>query len=562
MKLMKFVLMAGAAILGMTNIAGECNAERYDLALVNARIWTGDPVKPNARVALIRDGVFVFIGDEAPADFEADRTIDAHGQRVLPGLIDTHVHLSGAAEGLAILDLRGAESREALLDRVRTSAGELERDEWLIGRGWSAESWPDQRPPTAEEVDEAAGGRRALLTRMDGHSLIASRSALEYAGIDVDGPENPAGGKIERDGAGVPTGAIFEQAMSILYSRVPRRDEGTLRELVARAAHHANSLGVTQVGSIDPRGVVEGLFVDLDQSGELTLRCAVTVAGSVDHIDEWKPILEWASANPKLSGRVHIVGFKAYMDGSLGSRTAWQLAPYLDNPSELENAGFPLAMAADGTLPKLIRLGASMGLQPAVHAIGDRANRMLLDWYEQEMSASERRKLRPRVEHAQHLSREDIARFAHLNVIPSMQPYHKADDGRYAERRLGSQRIKTSYAFRDLVDSGAQLAFGSDWPVVSVNPFLGIHAAVTARTLDDEIFVPSQSITVEEALRAYTSVAAYCLHSEDFTGRISPGYAADLIVLDRDILAIDPELIDETRVLTTIVGGDVVFEAR
>lgn len=562
MKLTKLVLIAGAAMVGTAVLARECGAERCDLAVVNARIWTGDPAKPTARVALIRDGVFVFIGDETPADFEADRTIDAHGQRVLPGLIDTHVHLSGAAEGLAILDLRGAESREALLDRVRTRAGELERDEWLIGRGWSAESWPDQRPPTAEEVDEAAGGRRALLTRMDGHSLIASRSALEYAGIDVDGPENPAGGKIQRDGARVPTGAIFEQAMSILYQRVPRRDEGTLRELVARAAYEANSLGVTQIGAIDSQGVVENIFVDLDESGELPLRCAVTVSGGMDHLEQWRPTLQWASANPKLSDRVRVIGFKAYMDGSLGSRTAWQLAPYLDNPSELENAGFPLAMAADGTLPKLIRLGASMGLQPAVHAIGDRANRMLLDWYEEEMSASERRELRPRVEHVQHLTREDIARFAELDVIPSMQPYHKADDGRYAERRLGSERIRTSYAFRDLIDSGAQLAFGSDWPVVSVNPFLGIHAAVTARTLDGEIFVPSQSITVEESLRAYTSVAAYCLRSEDFTGRISPGYAADLIVLDRDILTIDPELIDETRVLTTIVGGDVVYEAR
>jgi len=234
--------------------------------------------------------------------------------------------------------------------------------------------------------------------------------------------------------------------------------------------------------------------------------------------------------------------------------------PYLDNPEDrgAENAGFPLALAATGELRDIILAGAEMGLQPIVHAIGAKANSVLLDWYA-EIPGSVRDQVRPRIEHAQHLTPRDVPRFGTLGVIPSMQPYHKADDGRYAVDRLGLERNRTSYAFRGLLDTGATLAFGSDWPVVSVDPMLGIHAAVTARTLDGDTFVPEQSITVAEALAAYTRAAATALHSEADTGMLREGYAADFIVLDRDIFAIDPMDIPQLRVLHTFLAGEEVF---
>jgi len=328
-----------------------------------------------------------------------------------------------------------------------------------------------------------------------------------------------------------------------------------VRDLTKVALRTLNSFGVTQIGAIDTRAYVTSHLTMLDERGELPVRVGVSLAGGGDTLVTMRPLLAWAASHPHPSPRVHILGFKGYMDGSLGSRTAWMLKPYTDDPG---NSGFPLAMAATGILSRMVIEAADLGLQPTVHAIGDRANRQILDWYQ--AMGPKRWGVRPRVEHAQHLDPADIPRFARMGVIPSMQPYHKADDGRYAEERLGPERIKTSYAYRDLYDSGAMLAFGSDWPVVSCDPFLGVWAAVTAQTITGETFVPEQSLTVEEALTCYTRHGAYTLKSESETGMIQPGYRADFIVIDRDILRIDPMRIKDTRVLRTYVGGALVYE--
>ena len=540
-------------------VAGVAAAQPADLVVTNARIWTAEPGQPQPRALAIRDGRFVYVGDEAGLAAYVGRDterFDAGDRRILPGLIDTHVHIEGAAMSLGRLDLRGATSREDLLRRVRRYARALPRDDWVLGRGWSAESWPDPTPPTPAELDTATDGRPTVLVRMDGHSLIASASALSRAGVTRDGPPDPPGGKIGRDATGAPTGAIFEQAMGLVSGLAPEPSLDRVRDLTRQAVGVLNSFGVTQVGAIDSRDFVTTHLTMLDRRGALPLRVGVSLAGGGDTVAGWRPILSWAAANPQPTPHVRILGFKGYMDGSLGSRTAWMLEPFTDDPG---NSGFPLAMAESGDLETLITLGANMGLQPAVHAIGDRANRTVLDWCAA-LPEDQRRAVRPRVEHAQHLDPADIPRFARMGVIPSMQPYHKADDGRYAEERLGPDRIRTSYAYRSLYDSGATLAFGSDWPVVSCNPFLGIAAAVTARTINGETFVPEQSLTVEEALVCYTTHGAYTLKSERDTAQIQPGAEADFIVIDRDILAIDPLLIARTRVERTYLGGDLVYE--
>ncbi|MEO0652179.1 MAG: amidohydrolase, partial [Planctomycetota bacterium] len=369
------------------------------------------------------------------------------------------------------------------------------------------------------------------------------------------GPDDPAGGKIGRAPDGSPDGALYESAMGLLTKRIPASTIDEERAWMRRVLAEANGYGITQVGAIEPRHSIDRLLVPLDRAGELSLRVRATVRDAGPSLDAWLRALARIEDDLEPSPRVAVLGFKGFMDGSLGSRTAWMLEPFADDP---QNRGFPLALASSGELQTLIGLAAERGLQPAVHAIGDRANRTLLDWYGA-LSPEQRGALRPRVEHAQHLDPEDVPRFAELGVVASMQPLHKADDGRYAQARLGPERCESSYAFRDLLDSGAVLAFGSDWPVVSCDPWRGIAAAVTGRTLDGARFTPEQSLTVEEALRAYTTGAAHALHSERFSGRLTPGYVADLVVLDDDVLAARTHAeIVGTRVRATLLDGDVV----
>ncbi|MHC4975395.1 MAG: amidohydrolase [Planctomycetota bacterium] len=534
-----------------------------DTVYRNARIWTADETNPHASVIAIDDSTIIYVGDEEGAQrFIGDdtATIDIDGRRIIPGLIDTHVHLQGAANSFAILNLREATSREHLLEIIRQTAADKPQDAWIEGHGWSAESWPDQSPPSADELDEASGDRPVVLTRMDGHSLIASRRALEIAGITSGTPEDPPGGTIERDANDVPTGAVFEQAMGLVRRYQPSTSDEAWIALLQKAQLHAHSLGITQVGAIESPTFLRNVVIPLDNQGTLTLRVQATISQGTDTLEEWRPSLEWATSNRHASPLVRIVGFKGYMDGSLGSRTAWMHEPYLDNPENIadDNAGYPLAMAGSGLLRDLILEGASMGLQPAVHAIGTRANEKILDWYEQ-IPDDTRRAVRPRIEHSQHLTPQDIARFGSLGVIPSMQPYHKADDGRYANQRIGHERNESSYAFRELIETQAALAFGSDWPVVSVNPFLGIAAAVNARTLDGDTFVPEQSITIEQALLAYTRHAAFCLHTEGTTGMLRAGYKADMLILDRDILSTPPDELASVTVEQTIINGSTVY---
>lgn len=547
------------AMFALALFACPAALAQADLVVRNAKIWTGGNDRPEALA--VRGGKFTVIGSNADVALQIGPTtkvIEAGGKRVLPGLIDAHVHLGNAARSLSALDLRGASGREDLLARLEAFARDMPSGAWIVGTGWSAESWPDQRPPTAQEIQRAAGDRPAALIRMDGHSLLASDKALALAGITKEGPADPPGGKIARADDGAPTGAVIDEAMTLITAKVPAPAEEERRAALLRAIGLCNAAGLTAVGAIETRETAEALAA-LDREKPLTLRIAVTVWDEeAKTVDAWKPTLEWAAKHARLSPRIRVLGFKGYMDGSLGSRSAWMAAPYADDPA---NSGFPLAMASDGSLRELILLGASMGLQPAVHAIGDRANHVILEWYG-ELAPAVRAKVRPRIEHAQHLLPGDIGLFLTNNVIASMQPYHKADDGRYAEARLGPERVKTSYTFASLVNDGARVAFGSDWPVVSNSPFLGMWAAVCSRTLDGRTFVPEEALHIEDALHLYTSQAAWALQSEQSIGRIAQGLQADFVMLDRDIAEVPAEEIRDVRAVLTAVAGAVVFKAE
>jgi len=359
---------------------------------------------------------------------------------------------------------------------------------------------------------------------MDGHSSVVNSAALKLAGITKDGPPDPPGGSIDRDANGEPTGILRENATSLVDRLVPAPSRDQVVAGLKAAIKHANAHGITSVCDIP--GLDLNPYAVIAREKAPTMRfflypsstnfsTAITVARGFQGTPYW----------------MDIKGFKCYMDGSLGSHTAYMHEPFSYNPPDkpADFRGIPMPGALNGQYAKNFSAASKSGFQSIVHAIGDEGNHLLLNLLER--SDPNIRKSRNRSEHAQHLLPEDIPRFANLGVIASMQPYHKADDGRYAEKHIGAERCHSSYAYRMLLDAGAKLAFGSDWPVVDLNPFLGMEAAVTGRIMTGAIWEPQNNIKVEEALRAYTSDAAYAAFAEKEVGRIQKGYRADFVVL-------------------------------
>jgi predicted amidohydrolase YtcJ len=512
------------AALSVCILAGS--GEPADLVVENARIWS-DGLEGLAEFAAVRDGRFVHIG-AAEDDLIGPSTerVDAQGRVVIPGLIDAHAHmLSGGLEATRI-SLREAGSREEFVERIDAWVRGLEPGEWVLGGRWSTESWLDPAQPTRAWVDQVAGDHPLYLTRMDGHSALANSKALGLASITRDGPPDPAGGVIERDPAtGEPTGVLRDSAMDLVARHIPPPTSQNKLRALRHAVRVALRYGITAVSDIVPPDdlpVYEQLA--RDNPG---VRFFIYVSAS-----DWAKARDAAAGFRGRAGWVEIRGFKAYMDGSLGSRTAYMREPYRGNdPSRRGWRGLLIEDAAPGRLDRNLEVARDTGLQSIVHAIGDEANHLLLDALERvyrDLPAA-----RCRSEHAQHLRPEDIPRFAALGVIASMQPYHKADDARYCESYIGPQRSRTSYAYRSLLDAGVVVAFGSDWPVVTSNPYLGLEAAVTGRTLDGAAWQTQENITVTEALRCYTSRAAYAVFADHQLGRIAPGFRADFVILER-----------------------------
>jgi len=492
--------------------------------------------------------------------------IDAHGARIIPGLIDSHLHLISGGLQLSRIQLRDVPDRAAFITSITDWAKKTPKGQWITGGRWSTESWPDPTQPTKAWIDGLTPDHPVLLSRMDGHGTLANSVALRIAGIDANGPADPPGGKIERDPkSNEPTGILKDAAIERVAKHIPEPSDKELDAALVTAMQEANRHGITCVQTMSPwRGVA---VLDRARStGRLTLRVRLYVEEQ-----DWRPCIPKAKAH-RDDDWIAIRGFKQYADGSMGSRTAYMAEPYLDNPPEKREWRGLLrgALTTEGAFLDFCTVVDTAGYSPATHCIGDQANDLVLNCYEemlkrrsaQASSLKSRASPRPRIEHAQHLLPNDIPRFARLGVIASMQPYHKADDGRYADKAIGAERCKTSYAFRSLLDAGAHVAFGSDWPVVSLSPFLGVLAAVTGKTLDGKIFVPEQNITVEEALCCYTTGAAYAAGDELLLGQIRVGRPADFVVLDEDILAAPSENLGKFRVLQTFIDGKEVWKNR
>jgi predicted amidohydrolase YtcJ len=504
----------------------------YDLAIVNAKIWS-DGRTGFAEFAGIKDGKFVYVGS-TPAKVSAKVMMSMGGKVVIPGLIDSHIHMLGGGQSLSLLDLRPSTSKENFVSRVQDWAKALGPKDWIIGQGWSVESWQVQESPRKEWLDLVTGGRPAFLERMDGHSCVVNSAALKLAGITKDGPKDPPGGVIDRDANGEPTGVLRENAASLVSRLLPQPTPAQSLANLKLAIRHANANGITSVSDIPSLSDLP-IYAKLSKEPKQSMRFLLyPTPGS------WITAIPVANGFNGMPNWVRVNGLKAYMDGSLGSHTAYMHGPFSENPPDKKDwRGLPMPAALDGTYAKYFAAAGKSKLQPIVHAIGDEANHLLLDLLQ--ANVPNLKTARARSEHAQHLLPADIPRFAQLGVIASMQPYHKADDGRYAEKHIGAERCHSSYAYKRLLDSGVVLAFGSDWPVVDLNPFLGMEAAVTGRIMTGSIWEPQNNITVAEALRSYTTAGAYAAFAESQIGKIEVGYKADFVVLNQSPFGASPD---------------------
>ena len=527
-----------------------------DIMITGGVVWTGlSSGGPQRGAVAIARGKILAVGDSAElARYVGPRTevVRADGGLVLPGLADAHTHFTDGGLKLASLDLRDAATPQEFVRRIAAFAQTRKRGEWILGGDWDHTLWRGAPLPRHEWIDSVTPDNPVFVNRLDGHEALANAAAMKAAGV-TRGTPAPAGGEIVRDArTGEPIGIFKDRALDLIGRAIPPPSPEQRDSALARALAHAASLGVTATAHMSASWEDLASYRRLERAGRLTLRVAVYLP-----LESWRTVADTVGRLGPGDDWVKIGGLKGYMDGSAGSRTAYFFQPYSDS------AGYSgLLQHPEADMRRWIGAADSAGLQIAVHAIGDRANAILLAIYDSVARAHGPRDRRFRVEHAQHLRPEDIPLFGKLGVIPSMQPYHAIDDGRWVEQRIGPERIKTTYAFRTLLDTGAKLAFGSDWTVAPLDPILGVYAAVTRRTLDGKNpggWVPQQKITVAEALRAYTVGSAYATFDEAKRGVLARGYDADVVVIDRNLFTLPPDSLDRARVRYTIVGGKVAF---
>jgi predicted amidohydrolase YtcJ len=527
-----------------------------DLVILNAKVRTMDPANPAGQAVAIFGNRIAAVGSTADIRTLAGRstrTIDAGGQLVLPGFNDAHVHFLMGGFQLANVDLRDAKSPQEFAERIARFSEKVPTGQWILGGEWDHERWPGAPLPTKEWIDAATPNNPVFVSRLDGHMALANSAALRLAGVTRATSEVDAG-MIVRDGAGEPTGLLKDAAMSYVEKIIP--DNTFEKKLTAAraATDYAASLGVTSVQDMST-GADVGVFQKLLESGQLKTRIY-----GLTPLSRWERLGNTGIRAPFGNDMLRIGGLKAFSDGSLGSSTALFFEPYTDTP---DTCGLPGPdMFPEGMLLKRVLAADRAGLQVFIHAIGDRANEQILNVYREVAAANGPRDRRFRIEHAQHLRSSEIPRFGREHVIASMQPYHAIDDGRWCQQRIGKERCQGTYAFRSLLETGATLAFGSDWTVAPLDPMTGVYAAVTRRTLDGKHpagWFPEQKLTVEETVCAYTIGSAYAEFADHIKGTITPGKLADLVMLDRDIFEIDPGEILNTRVMATVADGRVVY---
>ena len=530
-----------------------------DLVITNARIWTGDAVQPDANAVAVVGDRIVEVGSSRAIDRwrgSATTVIDAEGRRVLPGFNDAHVHLIDGGTALDNVNLKDAATPAEFTRRIGERA-KTKPVEWILGGEWDDQRWTPAELPTRHLIDDVTNATPVFITRYDGHMALANSTALGRAGVTEQTPD-PPGGAIARDANGLPTGVLKDAAMELVTRVIPKMTPDARLAVVKRALRYAASVGVTSLQDMNPSYDDIAVYAELANRNELTARIYAAPL-ELGWYDQAKLGVHRSFG----SSWLRIGAVKGYADGSLGSTTAYFFQPYTDAPQTR-------GLLSDQMQPiddMRVRLMAAdyAGLQLCMHAIGDAGISAILDLYGDVIRANGGRDRRLRIEHAQHIAPKDFDRFAAMNVIASVQPYHAIDDGRWAEQRIGPARIKTTYAFRTLIDKGVRLALGTDWTVAPLNPMLTLYAATTRATLDGKHpdgWVPEQKISITEAVGAYTSGSAFAEFQDTVKGTIVRGKVADLVILSDDVFSIPAARLKDVQVLTTIAGGKVVHQRR
>jgi predicted amidohydrolase YtcJ len=524
-----------------------------DLVITKARIWTGDIEQPWATALAISGDSIVAIGDDSAVDSwvgVGTELVESPGGLVVPGFIDAHVHLMESGLELSSVQLRDAPTPAEFSRRITEFSQELEKGEWIQGGTWDHQNWGGELPHR-NWIDAATPDTPVFVVRLDGHMALANSVALHLAGISADTP-HVEGGEIVRDADGTPTGLLKDNAMNLVLSVIPAPSAQRQEQALGQAMDYLAEHGVTSVHDMGYNWKALSVYRSMRAREMLRTRIYASVP-----LSSWERLAAELDRAGEGDEWLRIGGLKGFMDGSLGSHTAAFFEDFSDTPGD---AGFFITKP-DDVLHWAIAADAA-GLQLLIHAIGDRANAELLDIFERVAARNGERDRRFRIEHAQHLRPGDIARIAENDVIPSMQPYHAIDDGRWAEKLIGAERAATTYAFRSLMAAGSPVSFGSDWSVAPASPLLGIYAATTRRTLDGKHpggWIPQEKITVEQALVAFTRNGAFASFEESVKGSLAVGKLADLVIIDRDITAIDPAEIADAKVMRTIVGGKTVY---
>ncbi len=523
-------------------------------AFINGIIYTANDNQPYAEAVITEGKNILFTG----SDKEAKAIIDEHTEvfdlekhLMLPGLIDNHTHFIYGGFYLLGLDLRPAKSVGEFISILKTYVGK-NTGKWITGGNWNHESWDIKLLPTKKLIDNFSTDTPVFINRIDGHIGLANSLALKIAGISRHS-ENPAGGIIDKDSNGEPTGILKDSAITLVTSVIPPPTEHEYYEAALASLEEAKRFGITSIQDITLKNDLI-TYQNLLQNEELSCRI-YTRLPLQDYANLVNAGIKYNFGNDKLK----IGSLKAFSDGSLGANTAWFIDSYNDSP---ENFGLPMEIVLNGNLSQWSLDADKNKLQLSIHAIGDKANSYLLYLLSDIIEKNGDWDRRFRIEHAQHVKKSDLKRISKLKAIVSAQPYHLHDDGNWAEKKIGFNRVQESFSFRSMLNSGVILCFGSDFPVVSLNPMLGIYSAVTRRTSDGQNhdgWVSNEKISIEEAIKCYTINNAYAAFEEGIKGSIEPGKLADMVVLNENILSIDHENIKDVKVKMTILDGEIIY---
>jgi predicted amidohydrolase YtcJ len=510
----------------------------------------------NFSAMAIRDGKVLATGDsEIAANYPRAEKFDGQGKTLIPGIIDAHGHVSSLGFTLLSIDVRGLASARQAAEKVANYAAEQPQLQWIKGRGWNQVLWPDQQFPTAALLDQFIDDRPVWLNRVDGHAGWANSAAMKAAGIDKN-TLSPAGGEILRDADGIPTGVFIDNAMDLIAQAVPKPTADEITVALDTVSKHLLKLGITSTHDAGVSATEHALYRELADSGAMQVRLYGMISSTDPELEQILAAGHSLGSNDMYSAR----SIKIYTDGALGSRGAALIEPYQDRP---DHSGLLLTSAEQ--LRQLFSLATKAEFQVAIHAIGDKGNRIALDEIEHAYNTVGGRHLRHRIEHSQVVALSDLPRFKSLDVIPSMQPTHATSDMNMAEDRIGAERLKGAYAWRSFLNQGSRVVSGSDFPVELAAPFDGIHAAVTRQNKANQPeggWIAEEAMTIKETMRSFSIDAAWAAHQEDRLGGLTPGKWADFILLDQDIYHIAPKDLWKTQVLETWLAGERVFKAK